>query len=114
MKKINIALLIAVISLMSLGLLKTQLQVSVLDDAGNFQQGAEVTLYNNADDYEADKKAFPTQKTDAKGRTKFKGLEAIDYFIHVEKGSKDNVLGGEQTGVLVEGKINKVNIIISD
>jgi hypothetical protein len=32
----------------------------------------------------------------------------------VKKGNKDNVLGGERTGKLVEGKINKVNVIISE
>lgn len=116
MKKIILLVSVFVLGamLMSSSLLKTQLQVSVLDDAGNFQIGAEVTLYVNAEDYEANKPAMKSQKTDKKGRTKFVGLEPVDYFILVKKGNKDNVLGGERTGQLVEGKINKVNVIISE
>ena len=116
MKRLSVILPLVILGaiLASFSLLKTQLQVSVLDDAGNFQTGAEVTLYLNAADYEANKPAMKTQKTDKKGRTKFVGLEPVDYFILAKKGGKDNVLGGERTGKLVEGKINKVNIIISE
>ncbi len=116
MKRVSIILSVLVLGVMlaSMALLKTQLQVSVLDDAGNFQVGAEVSLYLNAKDYEANKPSMKSQKTDRKGRTKFVGLAPVDYFILVKKGNKDNVLGGERTGKLVEGKINKVNVIISE
>ena len=116
MKKIIglVSLLVLGVVFTSMSFLKTQLQVSVLDDAGNFQVGAEVTLFQNAKDYESNKAAMKSQKTDKKGRTKFVGLDPVDYFILVKKGNKDNVLGGERTGSLTEGKINKVNIIISE
>lgn len=116
MKKVYLFTSLVVLSILlgSLSLLKTQLQVTVLDDAGNFQKGASVKIYLNDADYEADKPVLEPQLTDKKGRTKFVGLEPVDYYILVEKGSKNNVLGGERTGELVEGKINKVNVIISD
>lgn len=116
MKRISVILSIVFITifLTSASLLKTQLQITVLDDAGNFQEGATVTLFENDEDYNANKSVMKPQKTDRKGRTKFVGVDPINYFILVEKDNKNNVLGGERTGELTEGKINKVNIIISE
>ena len=94
-------------------ILKTNLTITVLDDTGNLQEEASVTLYNTEDDYRASKNpAFPTQVTDKKGKIKFKNLEPVSYFIEVKKGEKNNDGLGTQTGKLVEGKTNKVNIII--
>jgi len=116
MKKISIILSIVIVGALfsSASLLKTQLQVTVFDDIHNFQEGAVVKLYLTQKDYDADKPVMDAQKTDKKGRTKFVGLEPVNYFILVKKGNKDNVLNGERTGELVEGKINKVNIEISE
>jgi len=93
--------------------LKTNLTITVLDDTGNFQEEASVTLYKTEEDYRASKNpAVPSQLTDKKGRVKFKNLEAIVYFVEVRKGEKNNDGLGAQTGKLDEGKTNKVNIII--
>lgn len=100
--------------LMSASILKTQLHVTVLDDLGTFQEGAVVKLYADDADYAADKPAVEAQITDKKGRTRFIGVEAKEYFILVEKDGKNNVLGGERTGKLEEGRINKINVIISE
>jgi len=93
--------------------LKTNLTITVLDDAGNIQEGATVILYKTEEDYRASKNpAVPSQKTDQKGRVKFKDLDAISYFVEVRKGEKNNDGLGAQTGDLVAGRTNKVNIII--
>ncbi len=94
--------------------LKTQLQVTVLDNVGNIQPNARVTLYESEADYNNSKPALPSQVTNKKGKTRFIGLKAIDYFVYCEKGKKNNLFHGEKTGELQKGRINKVNLIISD
>ena len=70
-------------------LISTKLKVTVLDEVGNVQEGATVTLYKNQDDYNnSENPAYPPIKTNAKGVAQFKKIEAIKYFIHVEKGKK--------------------------
>lgn len=117
MKSILAIMLVGVMSFSftpQLQLIKTTLIVHVLDDLGNFQEGASVRLYKTESDYNEDKNFIGPEISDARGRVKFKKLEAIDYFVLVEKEKKNNVLGGERTGKLNEGKINNVNIIISE
>ncbi len=94
-------------------LLKTQLIVTVLDDVGTIQEGATVKLYKTEEDYnKGENQVLETGITNAKGKTRFIGLEPIAYFMEVQSGKKDNSLGAEKTSVLVEGKINKVNVIV--
>lgn len=95
-------------------LLKTNLTVMVVDELGNVQNGARVTIYENEEDYTA--KANPVRSnllTDDKGRVKIKKLKEIAYYLRVEKGDKNNAGGGVKTGKLVTKRTNKVNIVIS-
>ena len=115
MKRIIIQtlLLLSFLSFTSAQVLKTQLQLVVLDNIGNIQENAKVTLYESEEDYNNSKPAMASQTTNRKGKTRFIGLKAIDYFIYCEKGKKNNLFHGEKTGVLQKGRINKVNLIIS-
>jgi 5-hydroxyisourate hydrolase-like protein (transthyretin family) len=93
--------------------LKTNLTITILDENGNIQEGATVILYKNEEDYRASKNpAVEKQITDKKGRVKFKDLETMAYFVEVRKGDLNNDGLGAQTGELVSGRTNKVNIII--
>ena len=91
----------------------TSLTITVLDDLGTVQKGAKVQLFETEEDYSELKNAIGPLLTDEKGKVKFKGLKAIDYYIFVEKGEKSNLFGGERIGKLAKGKFNKTNIIIS-
>ncbi len=95
-------------------LIKTALIVTVLDDLGNVQEGATVKLFKTEEDYTQLTNAIGPEKTDNKGKVKFRDLEPIDYYIQVENGKKNNMFGGEKTGQLEGGKYNKVNVIISE
>ncbi len=94
------------------GILKTQLMVTVRNDLGNIEQGAEVTLYGSIDDYNNEKNAIGPNKTNAKGKVRFIDLEQKAYYIVAKKGDKDNFLAGEKTDVLKSGRINQVTVII--
>jgi hypothetical protein len=91
------------------------LQVTVLDDAGNLQEGATVTLYEKEEDYQKNKNPIKApEKTNKKGKVTFKwDLKEISYFIRVEKGEMDNSGSGIKTEKLDKNRINKVNVIIS-
>jgi len=93
-------------------IIKTQLSVTVRDELGNTVEGASVQLYENEDDYAAEKNVAAQGVTDAKGVLKMKELKAISYYVIVRKDDKDNVGGGEQTGKLDANRINKVTIVI--
>ena len=93
--------------------LSTNLKITVMDDLGNFIEGADVTLYGNEEDYRAEKNPVSeTLKTNEKGQVTFKKLKPKAYFVYVEKGDMNNDGGAAQTNPLEEGKLNKVNIII--
>ncbi len=95
-------------------ILKTNLMVMVLDELGNVQNGASVSIYENEEDYNAKENAVASNLlTDEKGRVKIKKLEEKEYYISVEKGDKNNAGAGVKTGKLVTKKTNKVNIVIS-
>ncbi len=93
-------------------LIKTTLHLTVRDEVGNTVEGATVQLFENKDDYNAEKNAVAEGTTDAKGILKLKELNAISYFVIVRKDDKDNSGGGEQTGKLEAKRINKVTIVI--
>ena len=123
MKKIIVSIVILLASSVVVGgstfsdgikpLLPTSLRVTVLDNLGNTVEGASVTLYASEDDYyEENKPIREPIKTDLKGRAFFKKLEPVQYFIHAEKGDKDNVGEAVSTNELKEGRINLVNVII--
>lgn len=92
---------------------KTNLRIVIQDDLGNIQEGAEVTLYGNKEDYRKSKNPVADpQITDKKGRVTFKGLEPKVYHVHAEKGKMNNNNLGVQTDTLEAKKLNKVAIVI--
>lgn len=93
----------------------TKLRITVLDKLGNVVPEAEVTLYANEADYNAEENPVqPTDKTDDKGRVTFKGLEGTTYYVIVRKGDMTNMGAGEIISDLEEKRLNKANVIISD
>ena len=93
---------------------KTQLKVTVLDDLGNIQTGATVSLFVSEKDFKEEKNAILSDAdgTDAKGVIWFKTLEAKEYWVLATKGEKNNWGNGIKTDPLKEKKVNKINIII--
>jgi len=118
MKKIGFVLLVA--SLMSFTadlnqLIKTKINISVLDQTGNAVGGAEVRIYASKTDYQQKKNEVTLPKfTNKKGKALFVGLEKKKYFIRVEKGDMDNSDSGVITEELVPHRINKFSTIVSD
>src|SRR3990170_6617710 len=96
----------------SFQLIKTTLHLTVRDEVGNTVEGATVQLYENKEDYNAEKNAVAEGTTDAKGILKLKEVNAMSYFVIVRKDDKDNSGGGEQTGKLEAKRIHKVTIVI--
>ncbi|MFN8335932.1 MAG: hypothetical protein U0U09_12465 [Cyclobacteriaceae bacterium] len=103
---------IVMLALMSAQLIKTQIVVTVRNELGNTEEGVKVQLYETEDDYKAEKNAAFEGITDKKGVIRFKDVKATSYFLLARKDDKDNFGGGEQTGKLEEGRINKVTVII--
>lgn len=93
-------------------ILKTKLQVTVIDHLGNYVEDATVTIYSSAEDYKNNSNKLVIGQTDKKGRFQFKGLEAKAYFLDVRKDNLKNDGEGVQTGSLSEKKINKVIVVI--
>ncbi|MCI0751020.1 MAG: hypothetical protein L0Y35_04225 [Flammeovirgaceae bacterium] len=93
-------------------IIKTQIHITVRNELGNTEEGVSVSLYANEEDYKAEKNAVVTGTTDAKGMVKFKELKPIAYYLLAQKGDLNNFGGGEQTGKLQEGRINKVTVVI--
>lgn len=93
--------------------LPTSLRVTVIDNLGNFVQGAQVIIYSSQDDYNGDENpvAGPLT-TDKKGRVTFKNLTSQSYFVDARFGDKTNIGEGVKTAPLQEGRINKVNTVI--
>jgi len=98
--------------LLSFQIIKTQMSVTIRNELGNIEEGVTVQLYENEQDYNAEKNAVAESVTDKKGVAKFKDLKAISYYVLARKGDKNNFAAGEQTGKLEAKKINKVTIII--
>ena len=96
-------------------LIKTTLQVTVRNGLGNLEQGAKVTLFKTKEDYEKSiNPATAVVETDKAGKAIFKNIEAIAYYILVEKGDMNNSNAGEKIEKLEANKINKSTIVISD
>ncbi len=96
-------------------LFPTALRVTVLNKLGNPVEKAQVTLYANSDDYENGENAVAgPELTDDRGRIVFKDLETKSYYVEAKKGDMSNYGGGEKTNTLQKGKVNKVNIVISN
>ncbi len=95
-------------------LLKTSLQIKVLNRLGSTVSGVEVKLYGNKDDYNAGKNQIgETQLTDKKGTVLFKDLKPVPYYVSAVKGKLNNYGEAELTDTLSAGRRNKVVIIIN-
>jgi uncharacterized GH25 family protein len=95
-------------------ILKTSLEIKILNRLGNPVPETEVTLYENRDDYESEKNPVGvTTKTDTKGKVLFKELKAAAYFVSAKKGELSNYGDAEVTDTLTAGRRNKVVIIIN-
>lgn len=116
MRKIYAVLVLgfSMLLLSSSQILKTQLRISVIDEIGNFTQGAEVTLYDSPEDYNNSQPAFGPKTTDKKGRVAFIGVSTGPYYIEATKGAYSNSLSSQLTDTLKPGRINKLNVIISE
>jgi hypothetical protein len=107
-------LLFAVSSAFTFQIFKTTLKVIVRTELGNLAQGVKVTLYNNAEDYNAEQNPVQSGETDKKGVIYFEELEAKPYYISAEKGDMNNFGAGEKTDTLRPKHINQVTVIISE
>lgn len=91
----------------------TSLRIKIHNELGNIEDSVEVTLYKSMVDYRKEvNPAFRTRYTNEKGRTTFKNVEPIIYYIHAEKGDKDNIGKGVVSDTLKAGQLNKLTIII--
>ena len=96
-------------------ILKTKLKVTVLNELGNPVEDAKVTIFKNRSDYDEEKNAVDKfQMTNQKGAVTFKGLDSIPYYVMVVKGEMNNFGRGEKVNSLEKGRLNKVNVVISD
>ena len=94
-------------------LIPTSLRVTVLNESGNPEKGAVVTLNKTQQDYEKEQNpALPAQTTNDKGVTVFRDLQPTIYHVSAVKGDRDNASGATQTETLKANRQNKVNIII--
>jgi hypothetical protein len=117
MKKITqyslLLLLVALFSFTPEQLLKTKMTIDVIDGLGKHIEGADVKLYKTIDDFNNNKNQVQvTKQTNEKGIVKFTKLDAISYYIQVEKGTLSNMFTAEKTKALVPKKANKLIIII--
>lgn len=113
MYKISV-LLCTMLLLSSSQILKTQLRITVIDDIGNFTEGVEVTLYDSPEDYNNSQPAFGPEMSNKKGRVAFIGVGTGPYYIEAVKGDYSNSLSGQLTDTLKAGRVNKLNVIISN
>ena len=95
-------------------LLKTKLEITVLNTAGNREAGAEVKIFDNEEDYLAgENEVQGKQFTNSKGIVLYKDLEEKEYYIQVQKGSADNYDESTKTIPLKPGVKNRVNVVIT-
>lgn len=116
MKKLFVSsfAIIVLLVMMSFQLIRTQLRVFVLDDLGKHREGVEVSLYHTAEDYNNSKPAFGPLLTDKKGRVIFQDVPNGPFYIEAVKDDYSNGLTGQLTDKLQEGRINKMNLVISE
>lgn len=116
MKKLTILFalsLLLTVSLPAYQLFKTALKLSVVDDLGNKVEGATVRLFNNLEDYKAEKNQVDeTLQTDSKGQVYFKELKTKSYYVLIQKGDKNNWNGANILDTLQEKRVNKALIVI--
>jgi hypothetical protein len=93
--------------------LPTSMRITVIDYVGNVVEGAAVQLFLTEKDYRGEtNQVGETQYTDKKGRATIKNLQPRVYYLYVTKDDMNNIGGGVRTDTLVEGKVNKLNVVI--
>lgn len=108
-----LAALFSLLSFSSIQVLNTSIKINVRNELGNIEEGVAVQLFGSEEDYRNEQNPVTEiAYTDSKGNVKFKELEPKIYFVNAKKGDKNNVGAGVQTDKLVDGKMNKVTIII--
>lgn len=117
MKKIKLGIafivLLSAFAFTNSELINTSLKITVRNELGNLEEGVSVQLFPTEEDYRNETNPVTEkQMTDKKGQVKFKDLEGKVYFVNATKGDKNNIGAGVQTDTLIEGKMNKVTIII--
>ena len=108
-----ICILFTLSSFTTSSVLPTNAKFTIVDELGNRVLGATVTLYLTKEDYREELNPVQTSITDDKGIVTFKKLEPKNYFVHAYKGDKNNNFAGVETDVLIEGKMNKITIVIN-
>ena len=95
-------------------ILKTSLQIRILNRLGSTVSGVEVKLYENKEDYNSGKNPVgEPQVTDKKGQVLFKDLKPMPYYVSATKDKLSNYGEAEITDTLSAGRRNKVVIIIN-
>lgn len=112
--KVTAILSILILSTTGFQLFKTSLKIQVLNDLGNIEQGATVKIFKNEEDYNHEENVVREGVTDKKGYVVFSEVEALEYYVNVEKGDKNNYGAGEKIEMLDEGKMNRITVIISE
>lgn len=96
-------------------ILSTKLKITVVDALGNIVPDAKVRIFKSEADYTKEvNDVQPFKLTNSKGQVTFKKLGAVSYYILVEKDDLNNADGGSIVEALQKGKVNKVNIVITD
>ena len=115
-KRILLSLSVLALTLLSFApqqLLKTKMTITVVNKQGALIEGAEVKLYKTIDDFNKNtNQVQETKKTNEKGVVKFTKLDAISYYMQVEKGDLSNMFTAEKTQPLAPKKANKFIIVI--
>lgn len=112
--KITTILSIALLLASGFQLFKTSLKIQVLNDLGNIEEGATVKIFKTEEDYNKEENTVREGITDKKGNVVFSDVEALEYYVNVVKGDKNNYGAGEKIEMLDEGKINRITVIISE
>src|SRR5688500_8660583 len=75
-----------------------KLEITVIDNLANVQSGASVTIYKTLNDWNNNTNPVQgTKTTGTDGKVLFTGLDAVQYYIWVEKGSLNNYSTGNMT-----------------
>lgn len=104
---------LALVSFIPQQLMKTKMTIVVVNKQGALIEGASVKLFKTIDDFNNDKNQVQeTKKTNHKGVVKFTKLDAISYYMQVEKGDLSNMFTAEKTQPLAPKKANQFIIVI--
>lgn len=110
---LGVLLLTSLFAFNSVQIFNTSAKINVRNELGNIEEGVAVQLFATEEDYRNETNPVTeVAYTDKKGNVKFTELEGKSYFINASKGDKNNIGAGVQTAPFIEGKMNKITIII--